>query len=237
MRHRAALLVSFLLFWAVPISSSNASPTEQALRAMERGDFETALARLRPLAEKGDPNAQFLLGMLHDAGKGVPQDSAAAASWYRRAAEQDHLLAQLYLGALFYTGQGVRQDHAQAARWFQAPADGGNDQAQFYLGSMYATGSGVEKDESRAIQWLTRSAAQRNTRAMGMLAAALFSRARDEQDLVDAYAWSHLAAELDPVQATTSARRVIDQYCSDEQKKRGQKAISDWRRKWAREGS
>jgi TPR repeat protein len=235
MRHLTALLVSFLLFWAVSFSSSSASPTDKAAQAMEKGDFATAVDELHPLAEKGDPNAEFLLGMLYDAGNGVARDPSAAASWYRRAADQNHLLAQVYLGALFYTGQGVRQDYAEAMHWFQVPAESGNDQAQFYLGSMYATGSGVEKDESKAIQWLTKSATQRNTRAMGMLAVALFSRARDDQDLVEAYAWSHLAAELDPVQAVTSARGVIDQYCNDQQRERGKKAISDWKRKWSNE--
>jgi TPR repeat protein len=164
MRPLPALFFSLLLVTALPLTASAASPMDRAVQALERGDFETAVSELRPLAEHGD------------------------------------------------------------------------DQAQFYLGSMYATGSGVEKDESKAIQWLTRSAAQRNTRAMGMLAVALFSRARDDQDLVDAYAWSHLAAALDPIQATTSARSVIARYCDEEQKKRGEQAISDWKQKWSSEG-
>jgi TPR repeat protein len=129
----------------------------------------------------------------------------------------------------------VKQDYGEAAHWFRAPADSGNDQAQFYLGSMYARGNGVERDDAEAIQWLTKSATQRNTRAMGMLATQLFSRSRDEQDLVDAYVWSHLAAEYDPVQAMTSARSVIEQYCTDQQKKRGRTAISEWKRKWTNE--
>lgn len=235
MRHISILLMSSLLLTIVPFSSSSASPTDAAVQAMERGDFGTALNELRPLAEKRDPNAQFLLGMLYDAGKGVAQDPSLAASWYRKAAEQKHLLAQVYLGVLLYSGQGVKQDYGEAARWFRTPADGGNDQAQFYLGSMYATGNGVEKEPDQAIHWLARSAAQRNTRAMGLLATELFSRSRDEQDLVDAYVWSHLAAEYDPVQAMTSARSVIEGYCNDPQKERGEKAISEWKRRWTNE--
>jgi uncharacterized protein len=234
-RQLSALLVSSFLLLTVPGSAWSAPATDRAVEAMKQGDFESALADLRPLAEKGDPNAQFLLGMLYDAGNGVAQDQSLAASWYRKAAGQNHLLAQLFLGALLYSGEGVKQDYAEAARWFRAPADGGNDQAQFYLGSMYATGNGVEKDDAEAIQWLTRSAAQRNTRAMGMLATELFSRSRDEQDRVDAYVWSHLAAEYDPVQAMTSARSVIEQYCTEQQKERGRKAISEWKRRWTKE--
>jgi len=235
MRRVAAVLVSFWLLWTAPASASSASATDKAIKAMQKGDFKSALDELRPLAAKSDPNAQFLLGMLYDAGNGVVQDQSVAASWYRKAAKQDHALAQVYLGVLYYSGEGVKQDYKEAAHWFQVPADRGNDLAQFYLGSMYASGKGVKKDDSEAIQWLTKSAAQRNTRAMGMLATLLFSRSQNEQDLVDAYVWSHLAAESDPIQATTSARGVIERYCNDEQKKTGKKAMSEWRRKWVNE--
>src|SRR5262249_16332034 len=125
---------------------------------------------------------------------------------------------------------------AEAARWLRAPADGGIDMAQFYLGAMYARGAGVEVDHSAAIGWLSKAAAQRNTRAMGMVATELFSRSHDDQDLVDAYMWSHLAAELDPIQATTSARAVIERYCSSDQKKRAKKAMAEWKRRWSSSG-
>ena len=236
--HGIACLFLFLLLGSA-IPSHAAPATDKAVRAMGEGDFKTALNELRPLAAKRDPNAQFLLGMLYDAGKGVPQDQSVAASWYRKAAEQNHLLAQLYLGILYYSGEGVKQDYKQAARWLRPPANSGNDQAQFYLGSMYSRGTGVKKDPSEAIRWLTKAATQRNTRAMGLLATELFSGSRDgahdDQDLVDAYAWSHLAAEYDQVQAMTSARVVIEQYCNEEQKKKGQAAISEWKRRWSRE--
>jgi TPR repeat protein len=31
---------------------------------------------------------QFMVGLLHDRGEGVPQDRKEAVKWYRRAAEQ-----------------------------------------------------------------------------------------------------------------------------------------------------
>jgi TPR repeat protein len=144
-------------------------------------------------------------------------------------------MAQLFLGALLLSGEGGKQDPAEAARWFRAPAESGNDEAQFQLGALYAQGKGIEKDQDEAIRWLIRSATQRNTRAMGLVATELFSRSRDAQDRIDAYVWSHLAAEYDPVQATTSARIVIANYLSEEQKKKGEAAISAWKRRWRSE--
>ena len=209
--------------------------TDEAVKAIKKGDFETALKELRPLTEEKDPNAQFLMGMLYDAGNGVPHDQAVAASWYRKAAEQNHLVAQVFLGIFYYSGTGVKRDYKEAARWLRTPADQGNDQAQFYLGAMYEAGNGVNKDSSTAIDWLSKAAAQRNTRAMGLLSTLLFSRKRDDNDLIDAYVWSHLATDYDPIQAGTSARKVIEQYCNDSQKRAAKKVMSEWKKKWETE--
>ena len=233
MRIVPAILTSLAIALVAAPSPSHGAPTDQAVIAMRKGEYRKAFNELRPLAAKHNVNAEFLLGMLYDSGKGVAQDQAAAAMWYRRAAEQRHLMAQLYLGMLLYSGQGVKQDRAEAARWFRAPAEEGDEEAQFYLGAMYESGSGLPQDTTEAIRWLSKSAAQRNPRAMGLLATTLFARSRDERDLVDAYAWSHLAAELDPVQAGTAARGVIAQYCSDQQKQRGKSVMADWKRRWA----
>jgi hypothetical protein len=67
---------------------------------------------------------------------------------------------------------------------------------------------------------------------MGLLATLLFSRNRNEQDLIDAYVWSHLAAEYDPVQAMTSARVLIEQYCNEAQAKTAKTIVSEWKKKW-----
>ena len=229
----ATALCSILLL--APYFSLYALTTDNAVKAIRKSDFQTALKELRPLIEKNDPNAQFLMGMLYEAGNGVPQDQAIAASWYKKAAKQDHLIAQLFLGVLYYSGNGVERDYKEARRWLQAPANNGNDEAQFYLGSMYAEGNGVNKDDSKAIEWFAKASAQKNTRAMGMLTTLLFSRNQNEQDLIDAYVWSHLAAEYDPLQATTSARVLIEKYCNDAQTKTAQKLILAWKKKWENE--
>lgn len=46
--------------------------------AYNRGDYATALREWRQLAEQGDANAQFLLGILYDKGQRGPHDSVNA---------------------------------------------------------------------------------------------------------------------------------------------------------------
>ncbi len=88
-------------------------------RAHQRGDYATAAREFRPLAERGYSFAQLLLGMMYHDGRGVRQDFAEAAKWYRKAAEKGkHAEAQVLLGALHYNGStGVPQDDVQAYMW------------------------------------------------------------------------------------------------------------------------
>ncbi|MCH9020157.1 MAG: SEL1-like repeat protein, partial [Proteobacteria bacterium] len=57
------------------------------------------------------------LAYLHGRGKGLPTDYAAAARWFREAAEQGHAEAQFNLGILYATGAGVERDRVQALMW------------------------------------------------------------------------------------------------------------------------
>ena len=64
------------------------------------GDFAAALHAVRPLAEQGDADAQYFLGKLYENGRGVRQNYAEAAKWYRKAAEQSHAEAKKRLTKL-----------------------------------------------------------------------------------------------------------------------------------------
>ena len=64
--------------------ASSAGPYEDAVAAHERADYATATRLWRPLAERGDPAAQLMLGSMFHDGLGVPQDFAEALNWFRR---------------------------------------------------------------------------------------------------------------------------------------------------------
>jgi TPR repeat protein len=77
---------------------------------------------LRRDAERGDPEAQYKLGLAYDVGVGAPQDLAQAAAWYERAAEQGHPGAQFSLGLMYGNGRGVPQDLVRAHMWLNLAA-------------------------------------------------------------------------------------------------------------------
>jgi len=95
---------------------------DKAVKAYERGDYPAALRLLRPLAQKGNAEAQNNLGLMYAMGRGVPQDYAAAERWYHMAADKGVASAQNNLGVMYTGGQGVKQDYIQAYMWFTLAA-------------------------------------------------------------------------------------------------------------------
>ena len=124
------------------------------------------LQATRALAEKGDAEAQFALGLKYGNSLGASQDFGQAVQWYRKAAVQNHALAQFNLGIMYARGQGVSQDDVQAILWIRRAADQGDAGAQFNLGMRLhracVTGPSRDAAESRieAYKWLWLSAAQ-----------------------------------------------------------------------------
>ena len=99
-----------------------AGPFEDGGAALKRGDYAEALRLWRPLADQGDANAQYMLGIMYANGRGVPQDYAEAMKWCRLAAEQGYARAQYMLGIMYANGRGVPQNDVQAHMWFNLAA-------------------------------------------------------------------------------------------------------------------
>jgi Sel1 repeat len=72
--------------------------------AYKHGDYSTALRLFHPLADNGNAQAQFGLGLLYNDGLGVPQSYAEAIKWFRKAAEQGLAPAQHNLGVMYRDG-------------------------------------------------------------------------------------------------------------------------------------
>jgi uncharacterized protein len=133
---------------------------EDAEAAYQRRDYASALRVRQPLAEQGDSEAQFYLGITYSDGRGVTRDDREAATWFRRAAEQGLVQAQFNLGDMYLKGQGVTQNYSEAAKWFRRAAEQGDWEAQSYLGMMYQKGQGVTQNYSEAATWYQLAAEQ-----------------------------------------------------------------------------
>ena len=131
---RSLPFLAAALLWAAATAGHGPATAADLLTegatAYEAGNYGEAAQIWRPLAEEGDPKAQFNLGLLHETGRGVTEDPAEAAAWYERAARQGVTQAQLNLAALHQTGRGVAQDPAEALYWLEVAARLGEGAAQ-----------------------------------------------------------------------------------------------------------
>lgn len=127
---------------------------EEAIDATERGDHAAAVKEWLPLAQKGLPEAQYILGVNYLKGLGVQPDPKESARWMQRAAEGGYVHAQSYVGAMYAMGKdGYPVNFKEAERFSRLAAEQGDKQSMAYLGSMYTFGRGVPQDFVLAHMW------------------------------------------------------------------------------------
>ncbi len=157
---KLALIVALCAGFTLGLAAPAWAGFDEGVAAYKRGDYATAIREWRPLAEQGDAEAQFFLGLMYYIGKGVTQDYAEAMRWYRKAAEQGHAEAQSFLGFMYALGLVVPQDYTKAVKWYRKAAERGNAKAQKFLGDMYASGKGVPQDYAQAHIWYNLAASR-----------------------------------------------------------------------------
>ena len=117
----------------IPIDSKTLRVQEQADRVYERTDYERAFFIYRnELAPIGDKYAQYMVGYMYLAGKGVREDHVTASAWYRLAAERgtkefikarDRLVSRLDAGEMARSDQlfvQLRKDYGDLTVLMQA---------------------------------------------------------------------------------------------------------------------
>jgi TPR repeat protein len=193
-RRTFEVTVAAVIFGVGFAGSIVAGPLQEGEMASNRADSATVLRLWRPLADQGNAEAQFNLGILYELGRGVPQDDEVAANWYRRAADQGHITAQFYLGIMYANGHSVLKDYAAAVKWNRRAADQGYAPAQAYLGLMYYVGYHVPQDYAVAASWYRKAADQGYVAAQFYLGIMYQDGAGLRQDNIDAYTCFDLAA-------------------------------------------
>ena len=124
--------------------------------AVDRRGHALSPTELRKLADQGDADAQWQLGILYHDGDAVPKDDGLAVQWFQRAAEQGYVRAQSTLGAYYWAGRGVPQDFSKAYFWSQLALAQGDENSKSRLEGLSAqmTPSQVASARQQAEAWL-----------------------------------------------------------------------------------
>ncbi len=202
-----AAAAALALLLAAPAARAEADPDfAAARRAYDASEFVDAARLVRPLAESGNPNAQFLMGQMLFFGLGMERDDAKAAQWYGMAAQAGNAEAQYRLGYLHATGQGVAYDVAAAERFWIAAASKRHRGAIVALADFYHEGLYRKEDETLARRWLNRAAMTGDIESMYKLGRRLMTPEKVATDFRRAYAWLYIAAN----RGHTAAKSFIE---------------------------
>lgn len=174
----------------------------QARTAAARGDFEPAIALLRPLAQAGNREAQYELGFLALTECDLIS-GREAFSWFRAAADRGHGDA-MYRLARFpeFLSEPFKSPLSDRERWgwLIRAAESGCVQAQYDAGASLATGGWgagdvVPQDLEAAVAWYRRAAEAGHAEAMFNLASMLIEGEGCERDPAAAREWIRRSLE------------------------------------------
>jgi hypothetical protein len=108
----------------VAACSSDPPPTMDTVHKLVAEDrtFD-ALTTLIPMAQGGDPAAQYELAGFYHYGYVGAADFTKALKWYRASARQGYADAMVGMAVLYLGGQGVKQDRREAFVWLNLAAE------------------------------------------------------------------------------------------------------------------
>lgn len=129
------------------------------------------------LADKGDQQAQVVLGTLYyQGGKGVQINHEQAYHYFSTAAEGGSGHALGYLGKMHSEGSPlVKQSNHTSFEFFKKSADKNNHIGQAGLGMMYLNGLGIDKDTGKAFRFFSLASDQGSVDGQLQLGIMYFS--------------------------------------------------------------
>lgn len=139
---RSDLVAIFLCITVLATACSRGGNLDAGIHAYERKDYAAALKELRPVAESGNPEAQFRVGWMYREGFGVDRSDIEMVRWLKKAAKGGHAVAQHHLAFAYQVGVGVRENPEQAVYWHLKAADQGHAQSQIQLSILLEHGIG-----------------------------------------------------------------------------------------------
>ena len=164
-------------FDATPVSSTP-SPTQ----------------RLADAAAKGNPAAQFEMGVRLAEGRDVSVDNKVALEWFEKAAQHNLAPAQFRLAAMLERGLGADKNLKRAADVYTKAAAQGHVRAMHNLGVLHAEGLDGKPDYVTAANWF-RKAAEYGVGDSQYNLAILYARGMGvDKNLPMAWAWFSAAA-------------------------------------------
>ena len=111
------------------------------------------IRRLHADAERGNPWAQYQLGIKYRDGAGVAKNQAQALQYLQQSAEAGNVWGQVSLAGMH--ARGELRDEAKHFYWIEKAAENGDQLAMIVAALCHADGLGTPKNPEKATRWST----------------------------------------------------------------------------------
>ena len=185
-------LILFLIF--IVCSCSEQRKIKIARKNYNAGLYTQAFDEYMPLARKGNPEAQFYIGLMFHEGKGTQYNLERAFLWLSAAAKKGVPQAQFNLSLMYSKGQGVKKNDLLAFRWMEKAANQELPEALVNLSTFYYSGTVVKKDAKKVFELLQVASKQDYPEAQIRLASMYYTGEEIEQNYKTAFEYAQQAA-------------------------------------------
>lgn len=136
------------------------------------GQYEKSLELLKPMAQSGDAQAQFLMALVYsNVWHWIGDDDAfMAEKWFSKAAENGHLQAQIMLGDLYAIDAHIPARLHRAVKWYKKSIAAGNIEAGRKLATLYLKHRNVIGEDINSVGLLIEAADKGDYKSAVLLA-------------------------------------------------------------------
>lgn len=155
---------------AAPLPAKTSGPAQDAFEAFRAGRPAKAIELARPLADKGNADAGFLMGYAYETGQGVEGSREKAIEYYRKAGEAGNKESN-YRAALMLLASDAEEQRLQGRTVLENAAKDDPSMAGRILGEAFLRGRlSKEPDVEKALFWWNRAADAGDVNALLLLA-------------------------------------------------------------------
>jgi len=201
--------------FTIALSFCVLADADKGMECFKDKNYSCALSEWSRAAELGNSVAQYNLGLMYKAGRGVEQNDAKAVEWYQKAAAQDYDPASLRLAAMYAKGEGLTQDYAKASEWFRKAFEQG-------------LSAGADKNEpatmfpddlsrKKALEWYQKASDEGNANAQYILAAMYAKGVGVNQDYAKAAEWYRKATDQNIFELEYIFKSIQTYYVSEKE--------------------
>ncbi len=221
-----ALALFFLL--VLPPSLAQAD-FASGIKAYDAEDDAVALRELLPLADAGNAEVQYKIGIIYDRNKGVPRNAVKAIAYFKRAASAGYVKAQYNLGVIFIEEKGSEKSVENGLIRLVRSANSGYLPAMFNLGAYHDIGEFVPVDYQAALYWYKRAAEKNHASAQFNLGILYITGRGVKRDYIEGFKWLFIAEENGET-GTPNAVRRFSKFTGSEFIELGKAEMLRWKK-------